>query len=255
MPALLPANFPTNIVVLITAAMIQGGLCAWLLLSATLSRMPLAPRTKRNWRWGAGFLLTAWLAVRLVLQVSPPSGVVLGAKATVAFVVFGMVAGTLPLWISPTFRQIIQVTPATWFIGFHAGRFVGGLFLALLDSKLLPPEFALPAGYGDVLVAALSLVVVYLLATKKPYARTAAIGWNLLGILDFMVALITGVTYIPSFVRQLAMTGASTAYVNYVLIIPAYGVPLMSLFHVYSLHQLFQRDRDSTKSRSENSVV
>ena len=83
---MLHSNFPTNIVVLITAAMIQTGVCAWFLLSATLSRLPLAPHTKRNWRWGAGFLLTAWLVVRLVMQVSPPGGGVLGANATVAFV-------------------------------------------------------------------------------------------------------------------------------------------------------------------------
>ncbi len=51
------------------------------------------------------------------------------------------------------------------------------------------------------------------------YARPAAIAWNVLGMLDFVVALITGVTYISPFVRQLATTGASTAYVNYVLII------------------------------------
>lgn len=249
---MLHANFPTNIVVLITAAMIQTGVCVWLVLSAALSRLPLAPHTKRNWRWGVGLLLTAWLAVRLVMQVSPPGGRVLGANATVAFVVFGMVVGTLPLWISPTFRQIIQGTPATWIIGIQVGRCVGGLFLALLDLKLLPPEFARPAGYGDVAVGMLSIVVVYLLATGKPYARWVAIGWNLLGILDLIVALITGVTYIPPFVRQLAVTGASTLYVNYVLIIPAYGVPLMSLFHVYSLHQLFST---STGSNSTNSNI
>jgi hypothetical protein len=247
---MLPSNFPTNVVVLITAAMIQTGVCAWFLLSATLSRLPLAPHTKRNWRWGAGVLLAAWLVVRLVMQVSPPGGRVLGATATVAFVVFGMVAGTLPLWISPTFRQIIHTLPATWILGFHAGRFVGGLFLALLNLKLLPPEFALPAGYGDVSVAVLSMLVVYLLATKKPYARTAAIGWNLLGILDLMLALITGVIYIPPCVRRLAAMGASTLYVNYILIIPAYSVPLMSVFHVYSLHQLFSHSTNSIKANS-----
>jgi hypothetical protein len=245
MTRMFPSNFPTNTVVLITAAMIQTGVVAWLLLSAALSRLPLAPHTKRNWRWGAGFLLTAWLVVRLVMQVSPPGGRVLGAYATVAFVVFGMVAGTLPLWVSPTFRQLIQATPPTWIIGFHAGRFVGGLFLGLLDLKLLPPSFALPAGYGDVSVALLAMVVVYLLATRKPYARTAAIGWNLLGILDLVVALITGVTYIPPFVRQHAAMVASPLYINYVLIIPAYGVPIMSVFHVYSLHQLFSHDMNS----------
>jgi hypothetical protein len=247
---MLPPDFPINIVVLITAAMLQTGFGAWFLLSVTLSRLPLAPQTKRNWQWGVGLFLTAWLVVRLVMQVSPPGGRVLGAGPTVAFVVFGMVAGTLPLWISPTFRQIVHATPATWIIGFHTGRVVGGLFLALLDLKLLPPQFALPAGYGDVIVAVLALVVVYLLATQKPYARTAAIGWNLLGMLDLLVALVTGVTFIPPFVRHLAVTGASTRYVNYVLIIPAYGVPIVSLFHIYSMHQLFSHRTSSMNANS-----
>ena len=65
-------------------------------------------------------------------------------------------------------------------------------------------------------------------------------------MLDFVVALITGVTYISPFVRQLATTGASTAYVKYVLIIPAYGVPNMSAFHIDSLHELFARNADLT---------
>jgi hypothetical protein len=245
---MLPANFPTHIVVLITAAMIQTGVGVWFLLSATVSRLPLAQHTRRNWRWGIGILLMAWLVVRLALQFSFPGGRVLGANATVAFVVFGIAAGTLPLWISPTFRQIVQAMPATWTIGIQTGRVVGGLFLALLDLKLLPPEFARPAGYGDVIVGVLALVVVYLLATGNPNARRAAIGWNLLGILDFVIALITGVTYIPPFVRQLAVTGVSTMYVNYVLIIPAYGVPIMSVFHVYSLRQLLASETNSTQA-------
>jgi hypothetical protein len=234
-----PTNFPTNTIILITAAMIQGAVCAWLILSATLARLPLATQTRRNWRWGVGAFLAAWFAVRFAMQISPPGIIVLGAKTTVAFCVFGMIAGTLPLWVSPTFRQIVHAAPATWIIGIQAGRIVGGLFLTLADMNLLPTEFALPAGYGDVTVGTLSLVVVYLLATKNRHARTAAIAWNFLGILDFVVALVTGVTFIPPFVRQLAMTGASTRYINFVLIIPAYGVPLMSLFHVYSLRQLF----------------
>jgi len=109
-------------------------------------------------------------------------------------------------------------------------------------------DLTIAPGYGDVTVAALSLAVVYLLATNHPYARPATIAWNLLGILDFVIALVTGVTYIPPFVRQLAIAGASTAYVNYVLIIPAYGVPIMSAFHIYSLHKLFARDAEPAQA-------
>src|SRR5262245_5253168 len=101
-----PPTFPTHTIILITAAMVQGRSCAWLILPSTRSRLPPAVHTKRNWRWGVGVFLAGWFVVRFAMQIAPPGGV-LGAKATVAFCVFGIVAGMLPLWISPTFRQII----------------------------------------------------------------------------------------------------------------------------------------------------
>src|SRR5262249_10368540 len=156
-----------------------------------------------------------------------------GTQATIAFVIFGLVVGTLPLLTSPTFRQIVRATPAIWIVGLHSVRVIGALFLTLQDMKLLPSEFAVPAGYGDVTVAVLSLVVVYLLATNKPYSRAIAIGWNLLGILDFVIALTTGSIYIPPFTSQLAAAGVSVLYLNYVLIIPAFGVPLVAVLHTY----------------------
>jgi len=93
----------------------------------------------------------------------------------------------------------------------------------------------------------LAAVVVYLLMTDKPYARTAAILWNFLGILDLVIALGTGSTFIPPFAAQLAASGVSVLYLNYVLIIPAYGVPLAFVGHIYSLYQLLSRRVDVTK--------
>jgi hypothetical protein len=107
-----------------------------------------------------------------------------------------------------------------------------------MDMQLLPGEFALPAGYGDMTVGLLALGMVYLLAQRKPYARVLAIGWNLLGLLDFVGALITGILYIGPFAAQLAASGISPLYVNYVLIVPSFGVPLYTLLHIYSLFQL-----------------
>jgi hypothetical protein len=53
-----------------------------------------------------------------------------------------------------------------------------------------------------------------------------------------VTALVTGTRFIPPFTAQIAATGASISYLNYALIIPAYGVPLVGLLHVYSLYQL-----------------
>jgi hypothetical protein len=234
----LAIGFPTNTVVAIIAAMIAAGGGAWFSLAHSLRRLPSARHIQRRWTWGAAIVLLSWLLVVLALAASPPGGVVLGAPYIIAFLGLGLLAGLLPLLLSPTFRQIVRATPATWLVGIHAIRLLGFLFLALMDMRLLPAAFALPAGYGDITVGLLALAMLYLLAQHKPYARTLAIGWNLLGLLDFAIALMTGVLFIGPFAAQLAASGVSPLYVNYVLIVPSFGVPLYSLLHIYSLFQL-----------------
>jgi hypothetical protein len=165
-----------------------------------------------------------------------------------------LVAGTLPLVFSPTFRRLIRAIPETWLVGIHATRILGILFLALMEMRLLPAEFALPAGYGDVTVGLLAPVVAYLLARRHPYARAFVIGWNILGLLDFVGALVTGGAYIGPFAVQLAQSGISLNYLNFVLIVPAFAVPLFALLHVYSLVQMLSPRAKKQQMEAETSV-
>ena len=249
-------GFPTNTVVLILSTMIASGTGAWFILSQGLTRLPLAQHVRRTWRWGAAILLITWLLIRLALAVYPPAGSGLGFQflITFTFLGLGLLAGILPLLISPVFRQIIRAIPETWLVGIHAIRITGFLFLALMDMKLLPAEFALSAGYGDIIVGLLALGMVYLLAMRKPYARALGIGWNLLGLLDFVSALTTGGIYILPFAAQLAASGASLHYLNYVLIVPSFGVPLYTLLHIYSIYQLSSRRVGETEPAAEEPV-
>jgi hypothetical protein len=248
-------GFPTNTVIFILVAMLGLAASTWFSLSQALDQLPTTQTIKRNWRLGMAILLIAWLLIRLALAVSPPNGAVLTTPFVVAFIVFGVSVGTLPLLISPVFGQIVRAIPETWLVRIHAIRVGGFLFLALFDMKLLPAQFALPAGYGDMTVGLLSLVVVYLLTKQNPYARTFVIGWNILGLLDFIVALTTGITYIGPFAAQLAAAGASLDYLNYVLVIPTFGVPLFTVLHIYSLFQMLSSPVEKTKQRFEASVV
>jgi hypothetical protein len=137
--------------------------------------------------------------------------------------------------------------PQTWLVGIQTIRVGGFLLLALLDMKLLPAEFALPAGIGDMTVGLLALGVLYLLTQRKPYARALAMGWNGLGLLDFAVAFTTGRLYNTPFAAEVAASGGSVLYLNYVFIIPAVAVPLFALLHLYSLFQLLSARVDETK--------
>src|ERR671926_1468084 len=100
-------NFPTNTMILIVAAMIGLAVSFWFSLSQALNQLPIAQPIRRNWRWGIAILLITWLFVRLALVIRPPDGPVLGTPFIVAFIVFGVFVGTLPLLISPQFRQIV----------------------------------------------------------------------------------------------------------------------------------------------------
>ena len=247
-------GFPTNTVILILVAMIGVAVSFWFSLSQALKELPIAQHIRRNWRWSIAILLITWLLFRLALVMNPPGGAVIATPFIVAFIVLGILVGTLPL-LSPIFRQIVQAVPETWLVGIQAIRVFGFLFLALMDMKLLPAQFALPAGYGDIIVGLLALVIIYLLMKRNPYARTLAIGWNLLGLLDFTVALATGIIYIGPFADKLAASGTSLSYLNYVLIVPTFGVPLFTLLHIYSLSQLLSSRTEKTKQELRAPVL
>ena len=233
-------GFPTHTVVAIVVVMLAAAAAAWFTLSQALDRVHLDHRTRSVWRWSTAAVLSAWLLARLALAVTPPGGSFLGFfPYTAAFVAFGGLVGLGALVISPTFRQLVRSAPQTWLIGTQAIRLAGFLFLALLDMGRLPAEFALPAGYGDMLVGLLALATVAALVGGRPYARALLIGVNLLGLLDFVSAFATGLAAIGPFVLEIQAAGVSPLYLNYVLIVPAFGVPLYALLHVYSLVQLF----------------
>jgi hypothetical protein len=231
-------GFPTNTILAIVVAMIGTGAGVWFNLAAGPRQLAMAPRVEQRWRWGIGAILVTWLLSVLAVAWVAPGNTVVGAPYIATFLTLGLLVGTLPLLISPAFRQLVRAIPATGLIGVHAIRVLGILFLALMDMHLLPAEFALPAGYGDIAVGLLALGLVYLFTTHKPYAPTLAIGWNALGLLDFVSALASGILFIGPFAAQLAAHGTSPLYLNYVLIVPAFGVPLYTLLHIYSLFQL-----------------
>jgi hypothetical protein len=244
-------GFPTNTVALIIATMIGSGAASWLILSQGLKQLLITNHAKRLWRWGVAVLLIALLLTRIVLAINPPGDALLATQFLYTFTLLGLILtlGILPLLISPTFRQLIRSVPETWLVGAHTIRVAGFIFLALLDINLLPAEFALSAGYGDMATGLLAFGMIYLLARRKPYARTVVIAWNILGLLDFVGALALGGMYILPFAEQVAASGISLLYLNLVLVVPAFGVPLYAVLHLYSLYQMLTREHE-TKHRA-----
>jgi hypothetical protein len=122
----------------------------------------------------------------------------------------------------------------------HTLRVVGVLFLIAMAQGHLPAAFALPAGLGDIAIGVAAPFVARRLA--RDAGRTGAVRFNLLGILDLVVAGIIGFLLLG--LVEVTPSTAPLALLPLALI-PTAAVPLAVALHIISLQQL------RTAARSE----
>lgn len=116
--------------------------------------------------------------------------------------------------------------------GWRAGGFA---FLALYAHGILPGAFAWPAGLGDIAIGVTAPWIARALARSPDFARSRAFTtWNLLGILDLVVAIGSG-----GLNSVLTSDGPSTAPMAQLplVLIPAYLVPMFIMLHLAALLQ------------------
>jgi hypothetical protein len=159
----------------------------------------------------------------------------------VAPIAFGLTPpltiGLLALAFSSSLRRLLSGHDVeSALIGVQSYRVVGVGFLVLMIAGQLPAIFALPAGIGDLLVGATAMGVAGRVAAGE---RSPGILWNLLGVLDLVVAVVLGLTAAPG-IAQVIITNPTTAAVTLapVVIVPAFLVPLSLWLHAASLWRL-----------------
>jgi hypothetical protein len=130
-----------------------------------------------------------------------------------------------------------------WLVLFHLLRLVVGVyFLVLCQRATLPCAFAMRAGWGDIIVAVLTLAVVAAMRTE--FAKTLLLIWNTIGLLDiiFVVfsALRFGLTDWQSMqaLRELPLS-----------LLPTFLVPLIIASHVLIFIRLAARATIRTSSQ------
>jgi len=196
-------------------------------------RRALTPGARRGaWLIGSAVFSFAWLFAILLLASNDffRNGGVWPPRIPLALgltLVFGYL-----LLLSASFRNIVAAIPQHWLIGIQAFRVLGGVFLVRYAEGALPGVFALPAGIGDVLTGLSAPLVAYWWYAGKPYARRAAIAWNLFGMADLINAVAIG-----------ALLGGN-GIVFPIVMIPIYAVPRAFLLHSYSLIGLLRRSSE-----------
>jgi hypothetical protein len=143
------------------------------------------------------------------------------------------------LRLSPTLRGLLRNQKNL--IRLNVWRLEGVLFLALMFAGQVPALWAIPAGIGDVLIGATAFWVAARL--DAPGGRRRAIIFNLLGLLDLVVAIGLGITTNPGPTQVFHPTPTAELLIRFPLaLVPGFLVPLAFMVHFVSLWQL-RRDR------------
>jgi hypothetical protein len=116
-------------------------------------------------------------------------------------------------------------------------RVVGVSFLVVMALGKLPAVFALPAGLGDMAIGVEAIFVARNL--RRGVVDSRAVWFNVLGLVDLVVALAIGFAAAPAVVRLLLVSPSTEAISLLPLaLIPAAVVPLAAALHVLSLRRL-----------------
>ncbi len=118
----------------------------------------------------------------------------------------------------------------TWRVG-------GVVFLILNHEGALPGVFAIPAGYGDVLIGITAPIVAWY--WRRPFPSRTFIAWNVLGSLDLVVAVLLGVLASRTPVGIFAGDVTTRLMGQFPLsLIPTFFVPLLLILHLIALSRV-----------------
>jgi hypothetical protein len=156
-------------------------------------------------------------------------------------IIIPVVVGLVLLMRSQRVAEVLDVMPPTWLIGLQVYRIFGGIFLVQWALGHLNGVFAVPAGAGDFLVGALALPVAFYLGSGAPRGRAIAIAWNVLGILDLVMAVTLGGLSQSGALQRYGVVATPLSYP--LIMVPAFAVPQALILHGLSLWQLRRASR------------
>lgn len=153
----------------------------------------------------------------------------------------------LVLWRAGWLQAAVQAISPSAIPWLQTLRIGGGLTLfAAWASGFAPWGWVAAAGTGDILVGLGAGAVAALLGTGLAWSRSAAIVWNVFGLVDIAHTMVRGLLSAPGPQQRIFETPANLVPVIFPFIyLPAFIVPLTILLHILSLQQLARIGRAS----------
>ena len=187
-------------------------------------------------RAGLAGLLLAWFAVAYVIGTEQLLVNEAGSFfAPIALTAFVPVAGFLAAYaLSARFQGWVLSLDIRSLTMLMHWRVVGFVFLPLYFFGVLPGLFAWPAGVGDVAVGLAAPFIVARLSRDPAWETSAGlVRYQLLGLLDFVVAIVTSGLAAGGF-SWLAANGVTSAALDIwpLNLFPSFIVPLFIIIHL-----------------------
>jgi hypothetical protein len=172
-------------------------------------------------------ILRIWLVVALLIGASgvlgrltiPPPAIAVGLTILLL----------LLLRVSRHVRAAARSVGPGPLVAFHITRIAAGAYFLMLYSRgVLPGEFAVPAGWGDIAVGVAAIVVLAVcLPARTRGRRIALIVWNSAGLIDILGVLANGARLFAS-TPSLGEPFTSLP----LALLPTFVVPLVIVSHV-----------------------
>ena len=232
---------PSIMIWTITVSMCSLAILAWGLLMFFARQSKMEKSVLRRFGMQSGAYLLGWLLLALGLG---GAGIFQASSATVfPWIALGV---SLPILTSifllrrsSSLNRVIEMIPIHWLVGVQLYRAFGIIFLLLYTANFLPAEFAIPAGFGDVLVGVTAPVVGYLFYKGYRWACIGVLAWNLIGILDLAIAITIGFLSSPGPFHVLATEAPNELITAFPLVlVPVFAVPLSIVLHLVTLRRL-----------------
>jgi hypothetical protein len=163
-------------------------------------------------------------AFRLLVHLPPATVPLLIAGPAIVL----SIASLRPGWV----RAAVHTLDVKVVISAHLVRFVGLYFLWLHGEGRMPAAFALPAGWGDVAVAAGALLLLVPRREGRIFPG-ALLAWNVLGFADLLFAAGTGAWL--NLTRPGSMIAMSSLPLT---LVPLWLVPVLLASHVHLFHRI-----------------
>lgn len=182
--------------------------------------------------------LAVWLGLAIALGASGRPAA-LRPPVPQLMVMVLTVAAALAVARVPTLRSWAMQVDLRALVALHLTRFVGLYFLLLARRGELAPAFAVPAGWGDIVVATLAIAVLAGGPAPEVTRRRALLCWNLLGLADILFVVITAARV------AMADPASMSALLRLPLsVIPTFLVPLIIVSHLVIGVRLLRRPAD-----------